>query len=263
MAQDFLAAPPPRLTQLGQITLGSDPAVARLHDAEEAVRQQARGGKAEQHRAVRRLGELPERAVEADRLLRLVLPGGTDEKGAGEAENDAPRQVTHDAEPRVPATLVGAHLPLLQLLAKVACQRAIDVEDAGADDREADRDHEVAAERLLERDPRRPILLVAAAASAAHLLVGAEHDSGAHHAQPAVEKAPCNGSDPLEHGHVLVALELLSQDRLGEAPERVGAEADGHRRQQEPAEGLRGQLLQRARSILDLAAPAEGHLERR
>lgn len=51
-------------------------AEAGLHEAEERVGQQSRGHASEQPGPVRLLSELPQRAVDPDRLRRVVLEGG-------------------------------------------------------------------------------------------------------------------------------------------------------------------------------------------
>ena len=85
------------------VSARSHPAIARLDEAEEPVSEQSRGRHAQQERPVLGVGELRERAVEPDRLLRVVLPSGTDDEEPGEQEDGAPRRVAEHSDRGVPA----------------------------------------------------------------------------------------------------------------------------------------------------------------
>ena len=62
----------------------SDASITRFDEAEERVAEQARGDDGQEHRPVARVTDLPQRPVQADRLLRLVLVRGLDEEAAYE-----------------------------------------------------------------------------------------------------------------------------------------------------------------------------------
>ena len=75
-------------------------AVARLDEGEERVGEEADSGRPEQEVPVRLVRELGQRPVEADRLLRVELPGGPHQEEPGEQEDDAPGVVPDDSKRR-------------------------------------------------------------------------------------------------------------------------------------------------------------------
>src|SRR6266540_7110715 len=206
--------------------------------------------------------QLPERAVEADRLLRVVLPGGSDEEDAREREDHGPGEVPDDAENRVPAALVTTHLLSLQLVTELPHESAVEVEQPRSDDGDPHCDHQVPPERLLECDPCHAVFLVASPSAAGDRLVSAKDERRADDAQPGVEQTAGDEADSLEQALVLAGLECPSERGLREAPDRVAAEPDSKRAKEEAAEtGIR-YLLERAGTILELAVLAERDLER-
>src|SRR3954453_10585090 len=84
--------------------------VTRVEQAEDAVGEQAGRGETEQHRAVGRMRELLQRAIETDRVLRVVVDRRLDREDAHQAEDDEPRDVTDDADD---AAQIAVAMPLL------------------------------------------------------------------------------------------------------------------------------------------------------
>jgi hypothetical protein len=85
-------------------------AVARVDQAEERVGQQTGGGQAEQPGAVGLPGDLLQRTVEADRLLRVVVEGCFGDEDADQTEDDPASDVPDDTDPPALGALRPAHL---------------------------------------------------------------------------------------------------------------------------------------------------------
>src|SRR4051794_34462573 len=79
---------------------GGDVAVARVEEAVRGVADESGRGEPEEPGAVARARELLQRAVEADRVLRVVVERRLDDEDADQAEDDAARGMAGDAERR-------------------------------------------------------------------------------------------------------------------------------------------------------------------
>ncbi len=93
-------------------------------------------------------------------------------------------------------------------------------------------------------------------------LVGVEDEREAHDEKPRVEEPARDEPNPLQPARVLAALELLAQIGLGEAPQRISAEPDRERAEQEPSERALGDGLEGAGPVLELAAGVDCDLGR-
>src|SRR4051812_38234248 len=92
----------------------ADVAVARVDEAVGPVRDQSGGSQPEQVRPVARVGELLQRTVEADGLLRVVVQRRIDRERADQPEDDEARAVPRDARacaPRAVAAPLVLELP--------------------------------------------------------------------------------------------------------------------------------------------------------
>ena len=165
--------------------------------------------------------ELCERAVEPDRLVRVVLPSRTDEEEADQSEDDSAGQVSDHSHEREDAILGLTHLPQLQVLAEASSEAPPDVERARAQDPEADRSHQPAPERVLHHPRREPIFLARAAG-----LVGAGQHGGGDREEPEVPETPGRIAEALPPALLLASLERPAEERLDEAPGRIAQQAD-------------------------------------
>jgi hypothetical protein len=169
----------------------------------------------------------------------------------------------NDSERRVPLSLLGAHRLLLELLAELLRQPANQVEERRAEDGEADGDDDVAAQRVLERDPRRTILLGAPPPPPPLTAASALKASAALMTLSQAEKMPrATRPHPLESALLFPRLERSADSRLDEAPDRIAAEPDRESSEQEtPVARLRN-LLESSRPVLDLARSLDCDLDR-
>src|SRR6478752_6416838 len=98
------------------LRLRGDVPEPRVDEAVHAVRDEADGRHAQQVRPVGRVRELLERTVDADRVLRVVVPGSLGEEDADEPEDDAACDVPGDSgtcAPPAPHRREAADAPLV------------------------------------------------------------------------------------------------------------------------------------------------------
>src|SRR5919109_1558300 len=249
-------APPPAPAP-ADAPSASDLAVPRLRVAVGPEREQPACDDAEQRVAVVAPQDLGERAVEADRLRRVVLPGRSNEEEPDQAEDEGPRQVAEDPERGEAAALEVAHLPELQVLAEAARDRTPDVEDAGSEDAQADGRHQPPAQRHVEHPGREAVLF-----PRAPLLVGAveraERDAEEHE----VPDGPSEVAEPLQHSLLLAALQRPAEDCLGKAPCSVAAQTDGEDRDEHLSPPAVRKRREGAAAVLQPVGAADGNAGR-
>src|SRR3954453_15263204 len=218
--------------------------VTRVHEAVDPVRDETGRGQPQQERPVARVRELLQRAVEADRLLRVVLDGRLDRESAHEPEDDEARAMADDTRTGAPRRVAAGPL-VLELPRDPAVE--VPQTDAG-DDRTADRDEDGAARP--RHDPPGGVVRLAVL----RLRVAADEDVRGRVREPGIDQAAPRVADPLRR--------LVTAPRLHEAPDRIGREPGSEEDEEHRAERRAGELLQGALASRRLAAVAECQLQR-
>ncbi len=204
--------------------------VAGVAERVGAESDQPRGDDPEQVRPVRRVRELCERAVDADRLLRVEVDRRHDQEDADEPVHDGAGEVADDADPLDGAPHRRAHLLRLRILEEVPAQPLVALVAADPDQHEAADADEPRPARPAEHARRR--LLRAAGARSA----GAEEDLDGDRREARVDDAAAESREPVEPG--VGALGAVSQRRAHEPPDRVAGQTDRDQDQEHLAERL-------------------------
>ena len=168
---------------------------------------------------------------------------------------------THRARwPRIPSSggrglfrLV--HLALLQLLVELAGDRAIAVERRRSEERKSGGVDEVSPSGVVE-DAGGPLLLIAAPAAVA----GEGRDR--QPAEEAVPARPGQGCSTFGEPLRVLALVLAVEDRERELPHRVRAKTYGEQAEQDAAERLLRDRVERAVLVRALLAAAQCDVDR-
>src|SRR5262245_17902859 len=102
-----------------------DAAVAGVAERIDAEGDQPGCDDPKKERPVRGVGDLRERTVEPDRLVRVVVERRLDQKDTDQTEDDHPREVAEAADPLDPVANPRAHLLGLRVLEEVLADAAV------------------------------------------------------------------------------------------------------------------------------------------
>src|SRR5512133_1826721 len=227
--------------------------ISRFQQREACERDQPRGDGAEKPGAVCAVIQLPQGAVEPDRLVCLVVVGRLDEEEGDQPEDDRARYVSDRAQQGEPLEDEPRHLirfriveELLaeaadQLIAGDACQH-----DTGDRDEPAPgRPGEHVTGRLLRSLPGRP---------------WAGKDLDRDDAHRGVRDPAAEGAEALNPA--VGALAAVAESGSEESPERVAAETDCEEREQEVTERMLFDRSESSLLVCDLAALPDREIER-
>src|SRR3954451_20234049 len=240
-------------------SLRRDVAQTWFDEAEQAVRDHPGCGDPEQPFTVRRVRELLERAVEADRVVGLVVDGGLEEKQADQPEDDETRDMAGEsrAAPPLPhRRRARVHAPLVL---ELPGDTTVEVPERDADEHEPGDPDEPRACGPRQHDGGRMVRLRVLGLVAARGREDADRRVG----EPRVDQPTADVAGALApHLRLAVLAVGALRVRLDEAPERVGGEAEGERDQDDLTERVLRELRQRALTARRRAAVADRQLDR-
>src|SRR5579872_5413706 len=209
----------------GKTSAGLDPAIPRIRERIDAERDQSGGDSAEQGRAVGRAGELRERPVEPDCIVRVELDRRLDEEDTHETEDDCARDIASDSDRLEHPPDRRIHLARLRVFEEVATEAAVGLVAADPDEDNPRSPDQPGARGPAEHARRRLVQCARA-----------EQDVDRQRAETRVRDPAPQRRDPV--GAAVGAFGPVPERRAEQPPECIAGERDCDEQEQRMPERL-------------------------